>query len=282
MVIRSVNLETVCGITSTFPDNPHYEVAFAGKSNVGKSSLINALMNRKALARTSSQPGKTQTINFYNVNDAMYLVDLPGYGYANANVEIKAKWGKMIEKYLHTSSKLKAVFLLIDIRHEPSDNDCLMYEWMVEQGFAPIIIATKMDKISRGAVPKHMQMIADTLKVEPDTIMIPFSAETKQGREEIWDLIDSLVLVDEEVVEGIDVSESSSVSTNGEQETTSAEPVKQRKPRWKAEGKETAKKTKKLQEKKAVKNAAKNAAKKAKAPAKAVKTSNKSNGKNKK
>ena len=282
MVIRSVNLETVCGITSTFPDNPHYEVAFAGKSNVGKSSLINALMNRKALARTSSQPGKTQTINFYNVNDAMYLVDLPGYGYANANVEIKAKWGKMIEKYLHTSNKLKAVFLLIDIRHEPSDNDCLMYEWMVEQGFAPIIIATKMDKISRGAVPKHMQMIADTLKVEPDTIMIPFSAETKQGREDIWELIDSLVLVDEEVIEGIDVNESSSVSTNGEQETTSAEPVKQRKPRWKAEGKETAKKTKKLQEKKAVKNAAKNAAKKAKAPAKAVKTSNKSNGKNKK
>ena len=282
MVIRSVNLETVCGITSTFPDNPHYEVAFAGKSNVGKSSLINALMNRKALARTSSQPGKTQTINFYNVNDAMYLVDLPGYGYANANVEIKAKWGKMIEKYLHTSSKLKAVFLLIDIRHEPSDNDCLMYEWMVEQGFAPIIIATKMDKISRGAVPKHMQMIADTLKVEPDTIMIPFSAETKQGREDIWELIDSLVLVDEEVIEGIDVSESGSVSTNGEQETTSVEPVKQRKPRWKAEGKETAKKTKKLQEKKAVKNAAKNAAKKAKTPAKAVKTSNKSNGKNKK
>ena len=185
MVIKSVNLETVCGITSTFPDNPHYEVAFAGKSNVGKSSLINALMNRKALARTSSQPGKTQTINFYNVNDAMYLVDLPGYGYANANVEIKAKWGKMIEKYLHTSSKLKAVFLLIDIRHEPSDNDCLMYEWMVEQGFAPIIIATKLDKISRGAVSKHMKMIADTLKVEPDTIMIPFSAETKQGREDI-------------------------------------------------------------------------------------------------
>ena len=136
MVIKNVCLETVCGITSTFPDNPHYEVAFAGKSNVGKSSLINALMNRKSLARTSSQPGKTQTINFYNINDAMYLVDLPGYGYANANVEIKAKWGKMIEKYLHTSTKLKAVFLLIDIRHQPSDNDCLMYEWMVEQGFA--------------------------------------------------------------------------------------------------------------------------------------------------
>ena len=265
MVIKSVNLETVCGITSVFPDNPHYEVAFAGKSNVGKSSLINALMNRKALARTSSQPGKTQTINFYNVNDAMYLVDLPGYGYANANVEIKAKWGKMIEKYLHTSSKLKAVFLLIDIRHEPSDNDCLMYEWMVEQGFAPIIIATKMDKISRGAVPKHMKMIADTLKVEPDTIMIPFSAETKQGREDIWELIDSLVLVDEldgDDIEKQSVDEQMNVQANIDGRktvgaTNAAEPVKQRKPRWKAEGKETAKKTKKLQEKKAVKKAAK-------------------------
>lgn len=249
MVIKSVNLETVCGITSTFPDNPHYEVAFAGKSNVGKSSLINALMNRKALARTSSQPGKTQTINFYNVNDAMYLVDLPGYGYANANVEIKAKWGKMIEKYLHTSTKLQAVFLLIDIRHTPSDNDCLMYEWMVEQGFAPIIIATKQDKISRGAVPKQMKLIADTLHVEPDTIMIPFSAETKQGREEIWELIDSLVLPVLPEGETEDVTE----QKGKEEAEGSVLPEKQRKPRWKATGKETAKKTKKLQEKKAAK-----------------------------
>ena len=149
MVIKSVNLETVCGITSTIPDNEYNEVAFAGKSNVGKSSLINALMNRKSLARISSQPGKTQTINFYNVNDAMYLVDLPGYGYANANIEIKAKWGQMIENYLHTSKKLQAVFLLIDIRHEPSDNDIMMYDWMVNQGFAPIIIATKSDKLKK-------------------------------------------------------------------------------------------------------------------------------------
>ena len=254
MVIKNVSLETVCGITSEFPDNPHYEVAFAGKSNVGKSSLINALMNRKALARTSSQPGKTQTINFYNINDAMYLVDLPGYGYANANVEIKAKWGKMIEKYLHTSSKLKAVFLLIDIRHQPSDNDCLMYEWMVEQGFAPIIIATKMDKISRGAVPKHMKMIADTLKVEEDTIMIPFSAETKQGREAVWELIDSLVLPEEDEILVAAEVENAGQAANVVEEVP-AEPVKQRKPRWKAEGKETAKKTKKLQEKKTAKAA---------------------------
>ena len=192
MVIRDVNLETVCGITSTIPDNRMDEVAFAGKSNVGKSSLINGLLNRKALARTSSQPGKTQTINFYNVNNAMYLVDLPGYGYANANVEIKAKWGQMIENYLHTSKKLKAVFLLIDIRHEPSENDQMMYEWMEHQGFAPIIIATKADKLKRGQVIRHVQMIRDVLGVQEDTIVIPFSAETKQGREEIWNLIESL------------------------------------------------------------------------------------------
>lgn len=193
VVIRDVNLETVCGITSTIPDNRMDEVAFAGKSNVGKSSLINGLLNRKALARTSSQPGKTQTINFYNVNNAMYLVDLPGYGYANANVEIKAKWGQMIENYLHTSKKLKAVFLLIDIRHEPSENDQMMYEWMEHQGFAPIIIATKADKLKRGQVIRHVQMIRDVLGVQEDTIVIPFSAETKQGREEIWNLIESLV-----------------------------------------------------------------------------------------
>lgn len=264
MVIKNVCLETVCGITSEFPDNPHYEVAFAGKSNVGKSSLINALVNRKALARTSSQPGKTQTINFYNINDAMYLVDLPGYGYANANIEIKAKWGKMIERYLHTSSKLKAVFLLIDIRHQPSDNDCLMYEWMVEQGFAPIIIATKMDKISRGAVPKHMKIIADTLKVEEDTIMIPFSSETKQGRDEIWALIDSLVLPEDENEQVADKKTSIEQCSNNtvgvisdaEMENAVTEPEKPRKQRWKAAGKETAKKTKKLQEKKAAKTAA--------------------------
>ena len=198
MVIRSVNLETVCGITSKIPDNPFNEVAFAGKSNVGKSSLINALMNRKALARTSAQPGKTQTINFYNINDAMYLVDLPGYGYAKASEEVKAKWGKMIENYLHTSKQLKAVFLLIDIRHDPSANDRMMYEWMVYQGFAPIIIATKLDKIKRSQIQKNVKAIREGLNVQPGTTIIPFSAETKQGRDEIWELIDSFVLPQEE------------------------------------------------------------------------------------
>lgn len=198
MVIKNVNLETVCGVTSTIPDNPYNEVAFAGKSNVGKSSLINALMNRKALARTSAQPGKTQTINFYNINDVMYLVDLPGYGYAKASESMKEKWGKMVENYLHTSKKLKAVFLLIDIRHDPSANDRMMYEWMVYQGFAPIIIATKLDKIKRSQIQKNVKAIREGLNVQPGTAIIPFSAETKQGRDEIWELVDSLVLPGEE------------------------------------------------------------------------------------
>lgn len=198
MVIKNVNLEIVCGMTSKVPDTAYAEVAFAGKSNVGKSSLINALMNRKALARTSAQPGKTQTINFYNINDAMYLVDLPGYGYAKASEEVKAKWGKMIENYLHTSKQLKAVFLLIDIRHDPSANDRMMYEWMVYQGFAPIIIATKLDKIKRSQIQKNVKAIREGLNVQPGTTIIPFSAETKQGRDEIWKLIDSFVLPQEE------------------------------------------------------------------------------------
>ena len=201
MVIRSVNLETVCGITSKIPDNPFNEVALAGKSNVGQSSMINALLNRKSLARTSAQPGKTQTINFYNVNDAMYLVDLPGYGYAKTSASEKEKWGKMIENYLHTSKKLQAVFLLIDIRHEPSANDKMMYDWMVYQGFTPIIIATKLDKIKRSQIQKNVKAIREGLKVKPGTVIIPFSSETKQGRDELWEVIDSFVLPQEETEE---------------------------------------------------------------------------------
>jgi len=201
MVIRSVNLETVCGITSKIPDNPFNEVAFAGKSNVGKSSMINALLNRKSLARTSAQPGKTQTINFYNVNDAMYLVDLPGYGYAKTSASEKEKWGKMIENYLHTSKKLQAVFLLIDIRHDPSANDKMMYDWMVYQGFTPIIIATKLDKIKRSQIQKNVKAIREGLKVKPGTVIIPFSSETKQGRDELREVIDSFVLPQEETEE---------------------------------------------------------------------------------
>ena len=159
MVIKSLNLETVCGITSVLPKNTEPEVAFAGKSNVGKSSLINALMNRKSYARTSAQPGKTQTINFYNINEELYLVDLPGYGYAKVSQEVKEKWGKLIEKYLNTSKRLKTVFLLIDIRHEPSANDKMMYDWIVHNGYEPVIIATKLDKINRSQKDKHIKMV---------------------------------------------------------------------------------------------------------------------------
>jgi len=194
MHVKNVNLETVCGITSTLPENDKPEVAFAGKSNVGKSSLINALMNRKSYARTSGQPGKTQTINFYNINNSLYFVDLPGYGYAKVALAIKAKWGKMIEKYLHSSKQLRLVFLLIDIRHEPSDNDKNMYDWIVGNGFYPIIVMTKMDKIKRSQLQKHTKMIEKGLAVEEGTPVVPFSSLTKQGRDEIWELIEEYVL----------------------------------------------------------------------------------------
>jgi len=193
MVIKSVNLETVCGVTSTLPENIYPEFAFAGKSNVGKSSLINALMNRKNYARTSQQPGKTQTINFYNINDALYYVDLPGYGYANANEKVKAQWGKMIEKYLHTSKQLKLVFLLIDIRHAPGSNDVHMYQWVKESGFEPVIIATKADKIKRSQIEKCLKVIRETLQLNKETVMIPFSSQTKQGREEIYEVIERYI-----------------------------------------------------------------------------------------
>ena len=163
MVIKNVSLDIVCGITSKIPDTGRPEVAFAGKSNVGKSSLINGLMNRKALARTSAQPGKTQTINFYNINEAMYLVDLPGYGYAKVSAAEKEKWGKMIEGYLHNS-----------------------------KGYEPVIIATKLDKLKRSQVAKSLKEIRIGLGLPKEGKILPFSAETKQGRDEIWALIDEL------------------------------------------------------------------------------------------
>ncbi len=215
MKIKNVELETVCGITSKLPDNQLVEVAFAGKSNVGKSSLINALMNRKSFARTSAQPGKTQTINFYHITGLvpeqdestdsvnnvakkekeiqLYFVDLPGYGYAKASISAKEQWGKMIERYLHSSKQLKAVFLLIDIRHEPSANDRNMYDWILHNGYKPIIIATKLDKINRSQIAKQVKLIKTTLKAEPETIIIPFSATSKQGRDEIYDTIGKIL-----------------------------------------------------------------------------------------
>ena len=193
MKLKKMELETVCGITSTLQVNLQPEVAFAGRSNVGKSSLINGLLNRKSFARTSSQPGKTQTINFYHINDEFYFVDLPGYGYAKVSAELKAKWGKMIERYLMGSKQLKCVFLLVDIRHEPTANDKQMYEWICANGLRPVIIATKLDKISRGQVKKQTDMIRKSLKATASTTLIPFSAMTKQGAEEIWALIETLV-----------------------------------------------------------------------------------------
>ncbi len=190
MVIKNVTLETVCGYKSELPVNSLPEIAFAGKSNVGKSSLINTLMERKSLARTSSQPGKTQTINFYRVNDDLYLTDLPGYGFAKVPEKEKQKWGRMIENYLNGSKQLRAIFLLIDIRHDPSENDRLMYEWIVCQGFNPIIIATKADKIKRSQIGKQIKAIRMGLDVEPGTVIIPFSAVTRQGRDEIRDLME--------------------------------------------------------------------------------------------
>ena len=199
MNVTKVNLETVCGITSKLPENLLPEFAFAGKSNVGKSSLINGLMNRKSYARTSSQPGKTQTINFYNINEQLYFVDLPGYGYAKVSMELRAKWGKMIERYLKKSLQLKLIFLLVDIRHEPSENDRDMYDWIVHNGFQPIVIATKLDKINRSQIAKQSKLIRTSLKMPKEGILIPFSAETKQGRDEIWELIETEFLNEAEV-----------------------------------------------------------------------------------
>ena len=192
MVIKKVELEKVIGVTSKIPDMPYPEFAFAGKSNVGKSSLINALMNRKALARVSSQPGKTQTINYYNVNDKIYLVDLPGYGYTKVAVEVKAKWGKMVEKYLRQSKMLKYVFLLIDSRHKPSDNDIMMYEWIVSQGVTPIIVATKTDKLKRSQIKGQMALIMKTLNLTSKEQLLPFSSETKVGVNELWEIIEGI------------------------------------------------------------------------------------------
>ena len=195
MVIKSVELEIVCGPTSRLPETKLPEIAFAGKSNVGKSSLINALINRKSLARTSSQPGKTQTINFYNVNKELYFVDLPGYGYAKVSKEEQAKWGVLIEKYLQTSMQLRAVFLLIDIRHEVKAHDKEMYDWIRYNGYEPVIIATKADKISRNQLAKQMKVIREGLGVAKasDITILPFSALTKQGRDEIWDTITTIL-----------------------------------------------------------------------------------------
>ena len=190
MIIKNVELETVCGVTSNIPTKTMPEFAFAGKSNVGKSSLINGLMNRKSYARVSQQPGKTQTINYYLINRDHYYVDLPGYGYAKVSKDMQDKWKKLIERYLNNSGMLQVVFLLIDIRREPSANDLMMAEWIRHNGYELIIIATKLDKIKRSQVQKQLKGIKEGLKLRSGERIIPWSASTKQGRDEIYQYID--------------------------------------------------------------------------------------------
>ena len=209
-VIKDAQLSLVCGPTSALPDLGLLQIAFAGKSNVGKSSLINALMNRKNLARTSSQPGKTQTINFYEINHEVFLVDLPGYGYAKASREAQAAWGKLIEKFLSGTKQLRMVFLLVDIRHDPGSNDVMMYDWIVRNGYEPVIIATKLDKIKRSQVSKQLKVLREGLGLRPGSVIIPFSALTKQGRDEIWDRIDALA---EPRTEGTDITDQAEPET---------------------------------------------------------------------
>ena len=192
MHIKQAVLETVCGITSVLPKNDLPEIAFLGKSNVGKSSLINTLMQRKSLARTSQAPGKTQTINYYKVNDSLYFVDLPGYGYAKVSQELRQKWGKMIERYITTSPTLKLICLLVDIRHEPTENDKLMYDWIKYHGYKVLLILTKADKLKRSVLNKHIKMIEKALKVVDEDMIVAFSSETKQGREEVYEIIDNM------------------------------------------------------------------------------------------
>ena len=199
MKIKTSQLAVVCGPTSKLPELTMPEIAFAGRSNVGKSSLINSLLNRKNLARTSSSPGKTVTINFYNVNEEFFLVDLPGYGYAKASLAERAKWGKMIDKYLSTREVLRAVVLLVDIRHAPTKDDVMMYHWILENGLTPIVVATKLDKIKRSQKDKQLKQVRETLNADVDKEVakaikiVPYSSETKQGRDELLQIVEELI-----------------------------------------------------------------------------------------
>ncbi len=193
MNVNNVELTAVCGRKEQYPNTELPEVAFVGKSNVGKSSLINCMVNRKSLARTSQNPGKTRTINFYNIENIVHFVDLPGYGYARAAKSEIAKWGKMIEEYLLERSQLKSIILLIDIRHEPSDNDKIMYDWLKHYGYKIIIVTTKSDKLKRSQINKHISIISKSLQLDKEDLLVPFSSETKDGREKLWDIIKNVI-----------------------------------------------------------------------------------------
>ena len=184
MHVKSVNLETVCGITSKIPQNDKLEIAFAGKSNVGKSSLINAMMNRKSYARTSQKPGKTQTINFYNINDLLYFVDLPGYGYAKVSQAEKDRWGRLMEDYF-ASQRIDVGVFIVDARHAPTNNDITMAQWFIESGCPFVVVANKLDKLKKSQIESNLQTIREDLGLPEDCLLIPFSAEKGTGREEL-------------------------------------------------------------------------------------------------
>ncbi|MGE5605753.1 MAG: ribosome biogenesis GTP-binding protein YihA/YsxC [Bacteroidota bacterium] len=189
MEIKTATYELTAFKPEQYPKHGSPEIAFVGRSNVGKSSLINALVNRKNLAKQSVTPGKTRGLNFYHIDHRLYFVDLPGYGYAKVSKAEKEFWGRMIETYLNTRNQLSIIIMLVDIRHTPSVDDQTMYQWLVEAKKPNLVVATKSDKISRGQVSKRLQDIRATLKMNVVEPIIPFSAHTKQGREEIWNRI---------------------------------------------------------------------------------------------
>lgn len=193
MKFKSIELEQVAGFKSQWPSENIEEIAFVGRSNVGKSSFINAFLGRKSLAKTSSTPGKTRTINFYNIDNKFRLVDLPGYGYAKVSKKEKEKWDKLINEYLHDRENLKEVFLLVDIRREPTDLDLQMYDWIIDSGFTGFIIATKYDKISKNQLQKHIRSIMKKLDVEDEGLIFAYSSENKHNLGVIHEQVEAII-----------------------------------------------------------------------------------------
>lgn len=187
MKIKTAEIVMSAVAPKQYPEGEMPEIALVGRSNVGKSSAINTILGRKKLARTSQNPGKTRTINFYLINEEFHLVDLPGYGYAKVSKTSRAEWGKMMETYLSTRENLREVVLLVDIRHEPSNNDVLMYEWLRHFGYGTIVMATKKDKISKSKLQKHVNIIRTKLKMNAEDIVIPVSSLKKEGIEKVWE-----------------------------------------------------------------------------------------------
>lgn len=193
MKIKNPKLEKIAVLESQYPKSDLPEIALAGRSNVGKSSLTNSLINRKNLARTSQKPGKTRTVNFYNIDNVFRIVDLPGYGYAAVSKSDRDEWGNIIDRYLHSRENLKEVFLLVDIRHEPNENDLMMYNWILDMGFSGYIIATKLDKIGKSRLQQHIKIIANKLNVKDRKKIIYYSAQTKENRKYIYNIIEDII-----------------------------------------------------------------------------------------